>query len=101
MKAPLRISFAASAVALALGAVILIVGRDNQRKNAGNLRLQQAPINRYTWIGSDDPPNTISHRPKLLLDLAYASLKNEKIRALLKKHGYMVTTPTPAPSLPE
>jgi len=112
MKTPLYISIVASGVSLALGVVVLVVGRGNHRLNADNLRLQQelnsrgAPINRYKWIGSDVSPriNQIGGGPPVLLrDVAVASIKNEKIRALLKKHGYTVTvaTPTPAPGLPE
>jgi hypothetical protein len=48
-------------------------------------------------------PNTIgSHPPSLLRDVAFASIKNGKIKELLEKHGFNVSTPAPvAGSLPD
>jgi multidrug efflux pump subunit AcrB len=99
MKTPFYISFVASGLSLVLSVVVLFVGRGNQRLNADSLRLQEELQKAQEYINSH---NRIGSGPPVLLrDVATASLKDEKIRALLKKHGYTVATPTPAPGLPE
>jgi hypothetical protein len=96
MKIPLYTSFAASGLSLVLGVVVLIVGRGNQRLGADNLRLQEELWKAQEYINIQNRIRT--GPPVLLRDVAVASLKDEKIRALLKKHGYSVATPTPVPS---
>jgi hypothetical protein len=47
-------------------------------------------------FGEGEPNEIGSHRPKLLRDVAIASIKNPKIKELLEKHGYYVSTSAPA-----
>jgi hypothetical protein len=96
MKLSFYISTAASALALVLSIVLFIVGGTNQTLQADVqaqqtvLQQQQEEINRG---------NSISQQvgPALLRDMAVASTKNEKMKALLAANGYQVNVATPAP----
>lgn len=106
MKISFYISVATSALSLILAIVILAVGSSNQglqneiqaqqkevQKQQGELQKQQEQINTGSQIQQ-------KVGPALLQDMAQVSLKNEKMKALLGKHGYNVqppATPTPAP----
>jgi hypothetical protein len=99
MKIAYYISVAATALSLVLAIILFAVGNSNQtlqteiQKQQGELQKQQEQIN---------TGNTISQQvgPNLLRDMAISSVKNEKMKALLSKHGYNVSMPpaTPAPS---
>ena len=109
MKIPFYISTAASGLSLILSIVIFTVGNSNQglqmevQKQQQELQKQQDQIN---------TGNQISQQvgPALLRDMAASSVKNEKMKALLAKHGYNVEykpptspapgTATPAPARP-
>lgn len=96
MKIPFYVSVAASGLCVILSIVLFIFGGIDQglqveiQKQQQELQKQQDQIN---------TGNTISKEvgPKLLQDMAIVSVKDEKMRQLLAKHGYTVSTPTPAP----
>ena len=93
-------SVAASALSLVLSVVLFAVGLSNQglqtevQKKQDELRKQQAEIEKGAQIARNVGPN-------LLQDMAKASVKNEKMRELLKKNGYDLKMPaSPAPASP-
>ena len=97
MKITFYISVAASGLCLLLSIIILAVGNSNQslqqevQKQQQELQKQQEQINTGSQIQQ-------KVGPALLQDMAQVSLKNEKMKALLGKHGYNVqqqATPTP------
>lgn len=96
MKLSFYISVAAAALCLVLSIILLIQGNINQslqndvQTQQGLLQAQQEEINRG---------NAISQQvgPALLRDMAVASTKNEKMKALLAANGYTVNMATPAP----
>jgi len=100
MKIPFYISVGASALSLILSIVIFAVGNSNQslqtevQKQQQALQTQQEEINAGNQISQQIGPN-------LLRDMAASSVKNEKMKALLAKHGYNVQVKdapaTPAP----
>ena len=96
MKISFYISVAASGLSLLLSIIIFAVGNSNQRLQAEvqkqqlELQTQQEQINTGNQISQQVGPN-------LLRDMAVASLKNDKMKALLGKHGYNVQQATPAP----
>jgi hypothetical protein len=87
--------------------VVLALGKSNQslqlevQKKQQDLQAQQEQINEGNIISQQIGPN-------LLRDMATVSVKNEKMKLLLGKHGYQVNTPppgtpgaaTPAPGAP-
>ena len=97
MKIPFYISVAASGLSLILSIVLFTFGGINQglqveiQKQQQELQKQQDQIN---------TGNAISQKvgPELLRDMAISSIKDEKMKLLLAKHGYNVATPTPAPA---
>jgi len=107
MKIPFYISTAATALCLLLSIVVFAVGRSNyslqtemqkqQKVLQGHqqaLQAQQEEINSGNQISQQIGPN-------LLRDMAASSVKNEKMKALLAKHGYNVQVKdTPAPKAP-
>ena len=102
MKIPYYISLVASALCLILSVVVLAVGSSNQNLQSALQKQQQALQAQQVEI---DAGNQINQQigPALLRDMAASSVKNEKMKALLGKHGYNVQvkdTPangTPAP----
>jgi hypothetical protein len=97
MKIPFYLSVAASGVSLILSIVLFTFGGINQglqveiQKQQQELQKQQDQIN---------TGNAISQKvgPELLRDMAISSIKDEKMKTLLAKHGYNVATPTPSGS---
>ena len=97
MKIPFYLSVAASGVSLILSIVLFTFGGINQglqveiQKQQADLQKQQDQIN---------TGNAISQKvgPELLRDMAISSIKDEKMKLLLAKHGYNVATPTPGAS---
>jgi hypothetical protein len=83
----------ASALCLILSLALFTLEKDNQRMRADIRRRQQE---RQKWdeqIAALFPghANTIgSHKPDPLRDMAIVSLKDQKMKELLKKHGFMV-----------
>ncbi len=104
MKISFYISVAMSALSLVLAVILLAVGFGNQglqseiqdqqkeiQKQQAELQKQQEQINTGGQIQQ-------KVGPALLQDMAQVSLKNEKMKALLNKHGYNVQQQaTPAP----
>ena len=99
MKIPFYISVTASALCLLLSIIIFAVGNSNQslqaevQKQQQALQVQQEEINAGNQISQQIGPN-------LLRDMAASSVKNEKMKALLAKHGYNVQVKEPAPGAP-
>jgi hypothetical protein len=97
MKIPFYVSIAASGITLILSIVLFIFGGIDQslqaeiQKQQQEIQKQQQEINTGNSISNDVGP-------KLLRDMAVASIKDEKMKELLAKHGYTVATPTPAPA---
>ena len=99
MKIPFYISVGASALCLILSIVVFAVGLSNQtlqtevQKQQQAIQAQQAEIENGARINQE-----ISQG--VLKDMATVSLKNDKMKALLAKHGYNVQVApnnTPAP----
>lgn len=97
MKISYYISVVATALSVVLAVILLWVGNVNQglqadiQKQQQDLQKQQEQINTGNSISQQVGPN-------LLRDMAVASLKNEKMKALLGKHGYNVQAQaSPAP----
>lgn len=102
MKIPYYISLGATGLCLVLSIIIFAIGLSNQglqtevQKQQAALQAQQEEIN---------AGNSISQQigPALLRDMATSSVKNDKMKALLSKHGYNVqvkdapASSTPAP----
>jgi len=99
MKIPFYISVAASGISLILSIVLFTFGGANQglqtelQKQQQELQKQQEQINTGNSISKDVGPN-------LLRDMAIVSMKDEKMKMLLSKHGYNVATPAPASPAP-
>jgi hypothetical protein len=109
MKIPFYVSLASTGLCLLLSIIIFAVGNSNQsiqaevQKQQLELQKQQEQINTGNQISQQVGPN-------LLRDMATSSVKNEKMKALLAKHGYNVTynppaspaaaTPIPKPAAP-
>lgn len=110
MKIPFYISTAASALCLILSVVVFAIGRSNHgiqqdiKKQQQGLQTQQQALQGQQQ--EIEAGNQISQQigPNLLRDMAASSVKNEKMKALLAKHGYNVqvkdTPATPAPKIP-
>jgi hypothetical protein len=99
MKISYYISVAASALSLLLGIILFAVGNSNQslqaeiQKQQAEIQKQQEQINTGNQISQQVGPN-------LLRDMAVSSVKNDKMKALLNKHGYNVNVQpnaSPAP----
>ena len=96
MKIYFYISVAASALCLLLSIVLFFEGGVNQglqneiQAQQVKLQQQQEEINKGTAISQQVGPN-------LLRDMAVSSTKNEKMKALLAKHGYTVNVASPTP----
>jgi hypothetical protein len=96
MKIYFYISVAAAALSLVLSIVLFAVGSSNQslqnevQKKQVELQKQQEEINKGTTIQQKIGPS-------LLNDMAVVSANDEKMRALLSKHGYTVKANSPAP----
>ena len=99
MKIPFFISVGASALCLLLSIIVFAVGLSNQtlqtevQKQQQALQAQQAEIENGNRISQEIGQG-------VLKDMATISLKNEKMKALLAKHGYNVQVApnnTPAP----
>ena len=99
MKIPFYISVGASALCLVLSIVVFAVGLSNQtlqtevQKQQQALQAQQAEIENGNRISQEIGQG-------VLKDMATVSLKNDKMKALLAKHGYNVQVApnnTPAP----
>ena len=99
MKIPFFISVGASALCLLLSIIVFAVGLSNQtlqsevQKQQQALQAQQAEIENGNRISQEIGQG-------VLKDMASVSLKNEKMKALLAKHGYNVQVApnnTPAP----
>ena len=108
MKIPFYISTAATALCLILSIVVFAVGSSNYSLQT-ELQKQQKTLQAQQQALQDqqreiDAGNQISQQigPNLLRDMAAASVKNEKMKALLAKHGYnvQVKDATPAPGTP-
>jgi ribosomal protein S16 len=99
MKIPFYVSVASSALSLVLSIIIFTVGNSNQslqtevQKQQLELQKQQEQINTGNQISQQVGPN-------LLRDMATSSVKNEKMKALLAKHGYNVEYKPPASPAP-
>lgn len=99
MKIPFYISVSASALCLVLSVIIFAVSNSNHslqtqvQKQQQALQVQQDEINAGNQISQQLGPN-------LLRDMAAASVKNEKMKTLLAKHGYNVQVKEPAPGTP-
>ena len=63
------------------------------QKQQQEVQKQQEQINKGNAISNDIGP-------KLLRDMAVVSIKDEKMKELLAKHGYTVATPSPTPASP-
>jgi hypothetical protein len=100
MKIPFLVSLASSGLCLVLSIIIFAVGNSNQsiqaevQKQQLELQKQQEQINTGNQISQQVGPN-------LLRDMATSSVKNEKMKALLAKHGYNVTYQAPASPAPD
>lgn len=91
-------SVAASGISLVLSIVLFGVGLSNQtlqaevQKKQQELQKQEQEIEKGRQIQGQ-------LGPKLLQDMANVALKDENMKALLKKHGYDLKPPeSPAPS---
>lgn len=106
MKISFYISVATSALSLIFAVIILAVGFGNQslqseiqiqqkeiQKQQGDIQKQQEQINTGSQIQQ-------KVGPALLQDMAQVSLKNEKMKALLGKHGYNVQQAPSTPGAP-
>jgi hypothetical protein len=99
MKISYYISIAATGLSLILSVVLFIFGGMDQglqaeiQKQQQELQQQQEQINRGNTISNDVGP-------KLLRDMAVVSIKDEKMKELLAKHGDTVATPTPGAASP-
>lgn len=98
MKIYYYVSTAAAGLCLLLSLVVLAIGNSNQslqtelQKQQQEIQKQQEQINAGTTI-------TQQVGPALVKDMASVALKNEKMKALLKTHGFDVqAAPTPAAS---
>ena len=99
MKISFYISVAASGLCLLLSIIVFAVGTTNQglqtdiQQQQQKLQQQQAQIQQG---------QVISQRvgPALLQEMAQVSVKNEKMKALLGKHGYTVNVEAPASPAP-
>ena len=106
MKIPFYISTAATALCLILSIVVFAVGSSNHslqtelQKQQKTLQAQQQVL--QAQQEEINAGNQISQQigPNLLRDMAASSVKNEKMKALLAKHGYNVQVATPAPGTP-
>lgn len=100
---PFVLSTAAAAVCLALGIWLFVLGGNSQGLQGELQKLQQEVQNQQQLLQAKQQQlqaqqeqinagNTISQQvgPALLRDMAAASLKNEKMKAVLSKHGYNV-----------
>jgi hypothetical protein len=99
MKIPFYVSLAATGLSLILSVVLFIFGGIDQGLQAENQKQQQELQKQQEQINTG---NTITTDvgPKLLQDMARVSIKDEKMRELLAKHGYTVNTPAPASPAP-
>ena len=97
MKIPFFISVGASALCLLLSIIVFAVGLSNQtlqtevQKQQQALQAQQAEIENGNRISQEIGQG-------VLKDMASVSLKNEKMKALLAKHGYNVQVAPTAPA---
>jgi hypothetical protein len=112
MKIPYYISLGASALCLVLTIVVFALGglnrnlQDDIRKKQKNIRVQQQALQgqQQALQAQQEEINAgaqINQKigPELLRDMATSSVKNEKMKALLAKHGYNVEVKnTPAPA---
>ena len=105
MKIPFYISVGASALCLVLSIIVLAIGNSNQslqdevqKKQLALQAQQQALQAQQSEIETGAQINQ-KIGPELLKDMASVSGKNEKMKALLAKHGYTVEVKNaPAPA---
>lgn len=109
MKIPFYISVVASSLCLVLSIVVLALGSSNQSLQEEVQKKQQAIQAQQQALQAQqveiEAGAQINQKlgPELLKDMASVSAKNEKMKALLAKHGYNVqfkdapATGTPAP----
>lgn len=105
MKITFYISVAASALSLVLSVVLFTFGGINQglqteiQKQQQEIQKQQEPINKGNELNQTGS--------NILRDMSIFSIKNEKIKALLTRHGFPLptepaasdsSTPAPAPA---
>jgi len=97
MKIPFYISVAASGLSLILSIVLFIFGGINQGLQVEFQTKQQELQQQQNKINT---ANTLSQKvgPEVLRDMAISSVKNDKMKELLAKHGYKLATPTPGAS---
>jgi len=73
------------------GAMFLVAWNTNRNIRAENRRLERKLQAANEYIAALRRDSEIgSHRPDILRDIAIASIKDERIWELLKKHGYNV-----------
>lgn len=105
MKIPFYISVVASALCLLLSLAVMVIGSSNQSLQEEVQKQQEAIQAQQQALQAQQEEinagNQISQQigPGLLRDMAASSVKNEKMKALLGKHGYNVEVKnTPAPA---
>lgn len=105
MKIPFYISVVASALCLVLSIAVFAIGLSNQslqdeaQKQQEALQAQQQALQAQQV--EIDAGVQINNKvgPELLRDMAATTVKNEKMKQLLAKHGYNVQVKdTPAPA---
>lgn len=116
---PFILSTGAAGLCLVLGIWLLVLGGNSQSLQGELQKLQQEVQNQQQLLQAKQQQlqaqqeqitqgNTISQQvgPALLRDMASVSVKNDKMKTLLAKHGYNVevkadpnaATPAPAPA---
>lgn len=107
MKIPFYISVVASSLCLVLSVIVLAIGSSNQGLQEEIQKKQQALQSQQQALQAQqveiEAGAQINQKlgPELLRDMAASSVKNEKMKALLAKHGYNVQVKdTPAAGTP-
>lgn len=107
MKIPFYISVVASSLCLILSIVVLAIGSSNQglqeevQKKQQALQAQQQALQAQQVEIEAGAQINQKLGPELLNDMANSAVKNEKMKALLAKHGYNVQVKdTPAAGTP-
>ena len=107
MKIPFYISIGASSVCLILSIVVFAIGLSNQSLQDEVQKQQEAIQAQQQTLQAQqveiDAGIQINQKvgPELLRDMAASSVKNDKMKQLLAKHGYNVQVNTPAPATPK
>ena len=99
MKPAYYVSLAAAALCLVLSVVIFVVGSLNQ---GGQTEVQQQQQQFQAQQEQINAGNAISQQvgPNLLRDMAISSIKNDKMKGVLTKHGYNVNYTPPGDTAP-